>query len=776
MRKKVNSISFRQQLLNNQGYTNNFGIYVYPVNIRKYSVENLYISLWLQNELRRWKFFPLKLEILRVHDKLLTFRILILNKLYFRLSQFVFFFKNFFFFFTYKAGVLIKFRRLQKLLTLIQQGVVTYKDEEEDFKWHITLRMIQKIKKFRWFRYFHDLSLCVKNYRVIYKGYIFIVKFIFRFLACFSNKLLFFKECFNSLLFLKNFSQLNFFISRAKKTSLPEYTSVLRRIFYVFSPSFSLKTTKKLKSRIRKKFICWGEREFTAFLDKGHKTPPFFYRRLLNCSTFKSVVLKKNLKRGLKKDNFVSTIVRQNLRLIFFYFRSVFHNLFFNRAIRLKSYIENYARDVFKRDAQSKVFVMSYNFIKPFKDSASLLPIFKARFPEKDTILRKVTKQIFVSGGQLISKKVYSLLNLGNISLSLRSAVEGKMGFDASYAFKKFVYGITAQSSFQKKYLTLLRNNDLQNVQDTGYRRRLNRVVKIFLSNSSFMKKQNRLFNPFIELTSLLNRTGIKYDFLKFFGIKSKKFIFPKPTLRNLSKIGEVQKKIEFLAFLFCKLKALQIKYFFKMLPFSQVFLSHSIKPYNSYYVDIQQQFMKNHMYDAIQYFSGIYNLNLSYLMHLYPEQYVRTTDYFVKQKYTRVRFVRYKNLKRSLRYLLMGLYFGSAAIFNEAFCKVFARVAKRRQKNFLKFFEKKLSIILTDSLLNFTTAGFHIRIRGRNNNSTRRNTKWMRFGAPIKEQTISSKINYNFRSVRTTIGIFGVSLWVVYNSDDITYSRENKI
>jgi hypothetical protein len=258
LRKKVNSISFRQGLFNNYGYINNFGIYIYPVNIRKYSVENLYISLWLQNELRRWKFFPLKLEILRVYNNLLTIRILILNRLYFRLTQFFFFFKRFFFFFLYKAGAFIKLYRLQKFFAGLHQGA-SYKNDEK-FKWGIIFKIIQKIMKHRWSEYFAGLTLYVKHYRIIYKSFILLTKFIFRLFACFDVFFFFSKTSFfKSLIFLKNFTRLNHFIAKTKKITTLGARDLFKNTHYVIN---STSRGERLK---KKKFLDYTKK---LFIDK----------------------------------------------------------------------------------------------------------------------------------------------------------------------------------------------------------------------------------------------------------------------------------------------------------------------------------------------------------------------------------------------------------------------------------------------------------------------------------------------------------------------------
>jgi hypothetical protein len=757
LRKKVNSISFRQGLSNNYGYINNFGIYVYPINIRRYSVENLYISLWLQNELRRWKFFPLKLEILRVYNNLLTIRVLILNRLYFRLTQFFFFFKKFFFFFVYKAGAFIKLYRLQKFFAGLNQGA-SYKNDEK-FKWGIIFKIVQKIMKHRWSEYFAGISLYVKHYHIIYKSFILLTKFIFRLFSCFDVFFFFSKTSFfNCFIFLKNFTCLNYFIAKTKKITTLGDRDLLKNTHYAIS------LANKGVYLQKRKFLDYAKKLFVnkELFDLVYKKKKRFFFSL-NSSNSKKVrvlQLKKHVRPKVycKKNLQVLIGLRQNARLVFFYFRSLFHCMFFNRVARLKSYIEGYARFNFKRDAQLKIFIMNYKFEPKFKEDNILTTIAGENSSRLFSLDLSVRYQ-----ENYLHKILFNIVRNTKYLSILRLLPYWKMNHKNTFNFKVLNYNkMFLNNIWLDTRLAKFATTNFCDTVSFLRGKRLNQLLqkhkkKCFFYTGNFSLVSNNFL--FEILSHLLTRVKLKNRVLMF--LMNRNIVYSNNILKTI---------------MYTKFVSLYFNLFSKKKLFSSVYpVAINKDKANGVLADINF-FIKRHAQAALHHFLSVRNFNLSYLMHVEPENYVKTTDYFIKQKFTKVKLVKYKNLKKNLRYLLIGLYFGSASIFNEAFCRVFAKVAKRRQKNFLKFFEKKLSVILHDTFLNLTTVGFHIRIRGRNSNSDRRNTKWMRFGAPVKEQTMTSKINYSFRSVRTTIGVFGVSLWLVYAQEEIANPRENKI
>ncbi len=91
-------------------------------------------------------------------------------------------------------------------------------------------------------------------------------------------------------------------------------------------------------------------------------------------------------------------------------------------------------------------------------------------------------------------------------------------------------------------------------------------------------------------------------------------------------------------------------------------------------------------------------------------------------------------------------------------------------------FFEQKVIEMYYHAFLKTSIVGFHMRLRGKHDGKTRRSTKWIRFGKPVKGQDIGSIVNYNFIAIPTFTGIFGVSTWFVYPQCEYANSRENKI
>lgn len=384
MHKKVNSISFRLSRLNAQGITNNFSINVYPINLQKYNYENMYISFWLQNELRRWRFFPLKLEIARSYKGLLTVRLLVFNRLYYRLQQFFVFFRKFFYRFFVKIILLARFKKIRRVFMRNRRFKLRYRKNRR-YMWGITGKILRAFSKKRWFHLFRIFSFYVKNYRIIFRSFMPFLKTIYRlvplsllsgnfsvnsgyyfyFLINFtrlSSRLSFIREK-NTLKLSKSKKYFFFtmalkkkgdlFLRRYRKLSSQVLQSYLRSKTLIFFNVFNFsnnffKKSQFKKSLVKLKPILKKKRKLKFWKNtiKGYGKKRF---KRLSRRKRKFIVNRFNFKKHLQK----------NIRLILNYSRIFISNIFCTRIVGLKAYIEKYSYSLFKRPVLVQLFFLN---------------------------------------------------------------------------------------------------------------------------------------------------------------------------------------------------------------------------------------------------------------------------------------------------------------------------------------------------------------------------------------------------------------------------------
>jgi hypothetical protein len=119
----------------------------------------------------------------------------------------------------------------------------------------------------------------------------------------------------------------------------------------------------------------------------------------------------------------------------------------------------------------------------------------------------------------------------------------------------------------------------------------------------------------------------------------------------------------------------------------------------------------------------------------------------------------KYSEYKKHFIYLLIALYQADAKLLNHVFCGIFRYV--KHHRSFLFFFTNQLESFLASPLFRDRIKGVHIKINGKINALDRTKSFYYSTGAPIKPQLIYNNISYNFSSVETYTGSFGVRVWI---------------
>jgi hypothetical protein len=122
----------------------------------------------------------------------------------------------------------------------------------------------------------------------------------------------------------------------------------------------------------------------------------------------------------------------------------------------------------------------------------------------------------------------------------------------------------------------------------------------------------------------------------------------------------------------------------------------------------------------------------------------------------------KYSEYKKYYIYLLIALYQADAKLLNYVFCGIFRYV--KHHKTFLFFFANQLEKFLASSLFSHRVSGLHIKVNGKINATDRTKSFYYSVGAPVKPQLIHNNISYNFSSVETYTGSFGIRVWIKPN------------
>jgi hypothetical protein len=139
-----------------------------------------------------------------------------------------------------------------------------------------------------------------------------------------------------------------------------------------------------------------------------------------------------------------------------------------------------------------------------------------------------------------------------------------------------------------------------------------------------------------------------------------------------------------------------------------------------------------------------------SYALH-YVKRFARRDEYRRLHR-------KYPNFKKKYFHLIASLYRGDAKLFNHAFCGMFKYL--KVHKHFLRFIERRLKKYLGLPIFGAAVGGIFIKIRGKLNGNDRRKTFYLKIGKPVKPQLIFNDINYNFATVETYTGSFGIRTW----------------
>jgi hypothetical protein len=565
---------------------------------------------------------------------------------------------------------------------------------------------------------------------VLFNKFIYKLYFLYKF---FKNIIL---RIFQKKLFFLHLRELNIFLRKRKLKR--------RKISYKKRGKFVWERTLRL---VQKRNDSWSHifQKFVIFI-KNYKRIVFGNSFLLKTLFYlfpkkDNLLIKKNffnfyyylsspfIRQGktisfFKKKNPLLLIIN-NAKLFLTLIRFHISSIYTARLIRLRTIIELQIRSFLKSDAHVHLFILQPNtIVSPQLNNLNMNNFFIS--DAKKAKNNKLSQNIFI----IEKEKTQVLLN--------NNFLKKKNAFDffknEFFFFKKKISHIKQYryASYKHKFFNKIMLSRLK----------FNKIDIFFINYKNFIRKILRFW--------LLNKET------NFFALKKARFYTKNSVLNKNSFV--LQNNCHLLK---TSVDKLLLHYILR----NNFIFSQDVNLHN-YSLTLSNKMLISEANN-----NNMLKLTLS---HKNSRKYGRKFDPISYRRYLTFKAKGFIFLRNHIKLMIYGLHACNVDIFAEAFCRAFKKIKKHRP--FFTHLKTKLSDMLYTANIKTSLVGIYIRIRGKHDEKERRSTFWIRLGEPLHAHDSNQLISYSFRAITTKIGVFGVSVWFVFDTLGHAHPYTNKI